>query len=320
MATVTATITYLLSEQGRRESLRTGGDGRRVQEDQGVISDKDLEAFAVGEDGQVSFDMTHMHGCDPDFNPGVLPRASKGRFQDGTIVWDVVPTWEDLLEVVCGFKAESDDMQAAYEAHQAKLERVAQQFLEDPSARATRLDKGAATIAGERFYGDHPVIAEARRRAEIDVDEARKRNRATLAEWVGQHGTENQRQRLAAGLLPWKEAFEAAEDYLFKPTSSFAVYKKFDVGDVCMCLSRAEGETCSPKFQSVDATELTADEWEQFARIKSTVPGAQFQLREHRAQCESASEPQVRRGVIVKFTLGQLTFKREFALTDELPF
>jgi hypothetical protein len=322
MATVTATVTYLLSEQGRRQSLRNGGDGRRVQQVQGSISDQDLDAFVVNDEGQVSFDLTHMHGLDPDFNPGVLLPATKGRFQDGALLWDIVPTWGDLVESVCAFKAETDDMQAADEAHQAKLERVAQQFMDDPSARATRLDKRAAIIGGEQFYGDLAVIVEARRRADFDIEEARKKNRATLAEWVEQHGTENQRQRLSAGLLPWKEAFDAVEDYLFKPTSSFPLYEKFDIGDICMCLSRVEGQTCSPKFQSVDAAELTADEWEQFAAIKTAVEGAQFQLREHRAQCESATEAQMRRGVIVKFSLGQLTFKREFALTldQDVPF
>ena len=38
------------------------------------------------------------------------------------------------------------------------------------------------------------------------------------------------------------------------------------------------------KFQSVDASELTADEWEKFAEIQAAVPGATLQLREHRAQ------------------------------------
>jgi hypothetical protein len=60
--------------------------------------------------------------------------------------------------------------------------------------------------------------------------------------------------------------------------------------------------------------ELAADEWPQYSAIRAAVPDATFQLREHRAKCSSATEPTIRRGVIVKRTLDRLTFKREFAL------
>ena len=60
--------------------------------------------------------------------------------------------------------------------------------------------------------------------------------------------------------------------------------------------------------------DLTAEEWDQFAKIKNRVCDAQFQLREHWAECES-DFPKMRRGVIVKFVVGHLAFKREFALT-----
>ncbi len=71
---------------------------------------------------------------------------------------------------------------------------------------------------------------------------------------------------------------------------------------------------CKVKFKSVDATELSAREWEQFSKLKAFAPTAQFVLREHHAQCERG-EPLMKRGVIVKFQVENLTFKREFALT-----
>ena len=49
--------------------------------------------------------------------------------------------------------------------------------------------------------------------------------------------------------------------------------------------------------------------------VLTAAPDATLQLREHRAKCASAVEPMIRRGVIVKFTVDRLTFKREFALS-----
>jgi hypothetical protein len=324
MANIMVTIRYFLSEQGRRESLRQGGDGRRIQEVTGVGVDADLDAFTVNDDGEVSFDLTDLHGCDPDFNPRILPPASKGRFQKGEILWDVVPGWDDLLVVVRGFKAELDEIDAYYREHQNQLEAIAREFLNDPTARPEQLNRESVKIKGESFYGDHPVVAEAKQRAANDLEELKKTNRAMLREWIIRNGTDNQRERLAAELLPWKEAFETAEEHYFKPLEGFPLYRRFEPAEVLCVCEQQGGFRCEPKFQSFDATELTADEWEQFARIKSAVPGGTFQFREHRAKCATAPEPEIRRGVIVKFTLGQLIFKREFAVTTtsdvEVPF
>jgi hypothetical protein len=318
---IQARITYYLSEMGRRDSLRQGGSGFRVQEEIDFINEPDLEAFHVDEDGQVSFDLTTMHGCDPDFNPQIRPPASKGRYvsASGAIEWDIVPSWDDLLAVVRGFKNESDDMEASHLEERAVAHRIAQEFLDDPAARASFVGTDHAVIAGKRFNArDHPVFYDARKRWDHDQSELKKANRATLAEWVGRHGTENQRQRLNAGVLPWQEAYDTVAEYLYRPLADFLIYRRFEPEQVCLCI-RAGSDLCNVKFQSVDATELTADEWDQLSNIQAAIPGATFQLREHRAQCVAAASPQVRRGVIVKFLLGQLGFKREFALDRKTP-
>jgi hypothetical protein len=321
-----ARIKYLLSEQGRRDSLKKGGNAQRIQEVTGTVANADLECFSVDLEGNVSFDLAgefdFMEQPSRDFpsNKGRWVRKGEGYIVE-EVQWDVVPSWEDLVAIARQFKRDHDQS-AAYQAEQLKeTEAIGNAFLKDPNARATTVAKDHVVIDGRRFEGFTPVVNTARKRWQRDQDELKKANRATLAEWVGQHGTENQRQRLAAGLLPWQEAYEAAENYLFAPAAAFQLYQRFEIEDICLCV-RMGDDFCDPKFQSVDATELTADEWEQFARIKSALPGAQFQLREHRAQCKSAENPEMRRGVIVKFTMGQLTFKREFALTtvDEVSF
>lgn len=318
MATILATVRYYLSEQGRRHSLKQGGNGRRLQEVMNIVPPDELDAFVVNDEGQASFDMTELHGCDPDLNPKILPPASKGRFENGEILWDVVPTWEDLLGIVRGFKNECDDMAASYEDQQKKLNGIAEKFLAEPAARPDQLRNDRVKIDGEWFYGAHAALDEAKRRAALDVEEVKTANRGMLREWIIRNGTDNQRERLFVDLLPWKEAFETVEEHFFQSLKNVPRYRRFEPSEVpCECTTEFK---CEPKFQSVDAAELTADEWDQFAKIKGAAPAATFQFREHRAKCVTATQPKIRRGVIVKFTLGQLTFKREFALTfDEVP-
>ena len=92
-------------------------------------------------------------------------------------------------------------------------------------------------------------------------------------------------------------------------------YERFALQEVCAC-QRKDGTFCKVKFKSVEAASLTADEWEQFSKIKALAPEATFQLREHSAECVTAFAAKIRRGVIVKFAVDSLTFKREFALTE----
>jgi hypothetical protein len=320
---VQARIKYLLSEQGRRDSLRRGGNGRHIQEVRGPVDDTDLDVFQVDDDGNAFFDATSLE-YDPSDPPAIVP-ASKGRLVTtpvgpDEIHWDVVPSWEDLITVAKGIKAYNDE-QAAYEEEDRQLlKHIAEEFINNPSARATSLERDHVIISDRRFEKFTQTYNEARKRWESDQEELKKSNRATLREWIIRNGTDNQRQRLAAELLPWKEAYETVEANFFKPLEGFQLYRRFEPEEVtCVCPGEFK---CDPKFQSVDATEVTADEWDQFAKLRAVVPGATFQFREHRAKCQSAVEPEIRRGVIVKFSLGQLTFKREFALTAdvEVPF
>jgi hypothetical protein len=312
-----ARITYLLSERGRKDSLLKGGDGKRKQIVLGVVSDPaDLEIFKVDEEGQASFDATtapeQTERNDKYHWVLIGQRDSPGYFE---VDWDVVPTWDDLLQfgrwAEDVIKQQLTEATIAHEEDLAEEKRVADAFLADPSARADIIEEDSVTIEGHDFWSNE-VVSEAKARWRRDQEELKRANRATLAEWINKHGTANQRQRLANGLLPWKEAFEAAEEHLYAPLAEFPLYKRFEIEEVC----QPEGDEglCKVKFQSVDATELTADEWDTYSKIRAVIHNATFQLREHRAQCNHTVEWLVRRGVIVKFSLGQLTWKREFAL------
>jgi len=121
-------------------------------------------------------------------------------------------------------------------------------------------------------------------------------------------------ETLGVSRKPWRQGDRwSVREHLFAPLEQFSLYVRFEVSDVCVCEHAGNGP-CGLKFQSVDATQLTAEEWDQLSAIRAAVPDAQFQIREHRAKCKSRSETEVKRGVIVKRQVDQLTFRREYAL------
>ena len=132
-------------------------------------------------------------------------------------------------------------------------------FLADPTARADKVADDYVTIAGYDFRGaEDSMVVEARARFAADQENLRSANRATLAAWINQHDTNNQKQRLVAGLLPWPEAYESLEKQLYPPLKMCRRYERFALQDVCEC-QREDGTFCKVKCKSVDAASLTAD-------------------------------------------------------------
>jgi len=319
---VQAQIRYYLSEEGRRDSLRNGGDGCRIQTIAGTVANGDLDGFSVSDSGQVSFDMTI------DFAPWKfdLPTGavwSKSDDNQERLEWYVVPTWDALVTVTKSLARAWEDVARQHDEYEEALKETVRKFLADGALRADRLERDYVRVGKYSFYNDDPTAIEARKRWAADQEELKKQNRATIGEWILRNGTDNQRDRLNAGLLPWAEAYSSAEEYFYRPLADVPLYERFDAGQVCRCNREWDEQPCKIKFRSADAIELTAEEWNQFANIKALVPGASFQLRQHHAQCRSGHE-EMKRGVIVKFVLGQLSFKRQYALTGvqsaEVPF
>jgi hypothetical protein len=315
MMPVGARITYVLSEQGRRDSLRKGGNGRRVQQVSGAVPDADLDAFIVNENGDVSFDASREFGIFDAESDIALPQGkaawsqvAEDRDLDVCIEWHQVPTWNDLLDIARKLRDAKREQADLVQQQEDERKRAASQFMNDPAARATQLENNYVVIGDRRFdeKNDPLVVREARRRVAADRNEA-------LREWIIRNGTENQQQRLAAHFLPVEEAYESVENKFYAPLVSFPLYERFDPGRVCRC-SLDFGEHCKIKFQAVDGRQLTAEEWDQYAAIQAVATGATLQVREHTAECESGYT-EMKRGVIVKFTLGPVTFKREYALT-----
>ncbi len=306
--TIHATITYALSEGGRRVLLRSGGDGKRLQTQSGTINDEDLESFRVDSDGQVSFDATSVCW---DGESGDYP-AEIGNLKlidehgrEWTIEWKTPPNWLSLVSLVrWAANAEQTSLSLEFDHHmedEARRKKIADCFLNDPSALADQVTDKVVRIGDDEFNATEPVSIEARRR-----------NREAFGDWIRRYGTENQIQRFEAGHLPWSEGVSLIESQLFGALDEFHVYERFVEDDVCLC---KENQECRVRFQSVDAGPLSASEWELYQSILSAFPEASFQPREHRAFAGCRPEPLVRRGVIVKKKVGSLLLKREYALT-----
>ena len=323
---ITATISYRLSQAGRQDSLRKGGDGKKEQTQIAEVQSNDVELFVVDEDGNASFDATrcvsHVERATDKFHRiAVFGRRQPIGWSE--IEWDIAPTWGQLLEFarwVNGVElrlAEEHEGSLVAQALEVNAEEhaVGANFLSDPNARAEKVEEDSVTIAGIDFW-DSKIVEEAKRRWAADREKIKQENRSTLAGWIREHGTDNQRQRLDAGLLPWQEASDGLEQYLFEPLTAFPLYERFDRTEVCKCVGdEYQAKVCEVKFKSFDATVLSAEEWDRYTHIRDAVPDAQFQLREHQAACHSVENPLIRRGVIVKRTVGWLTYKREYALT-----
>lgn len=319
-----ARIFYLLSDQGRKRLLLRGGDGKREQVAWGTPpTDADIDLFKIDSENYVSLDLTTT-----PFSAMVLSTSYHRKYEEltpgnsrATLLWDIVPTWEDLIafarEAEAHWAKEADEHDNMALQELAEQQDVEARFFADPNARAEKIQEDCVTVGGVDFWGSEttPIIKEALARSARDLEERRKANRRTLANFIENHGSDNQRQRLAAGLLPWQEANDALEAHLYSPLKDFPVYQRFTVEEVCKCVETGfMEEACKPTFKATDATELSAKEWETFAAVKKCVPLATFQLREHRAACAAFVPAEVRRGVIVKFDVDNLKFKREFGL------
>ena len=236
------TASYLLSEEGRKASLLTGGDGRAVQQ------------LTV----QVRTNRLHLVGVDAE---GVArlklrPRYQLDGEQGGVVRIDAPPTYDGPPDIEDLFReaARNHQLERAYqtervatktkrrEADRERRAQIAEAFLSDPSQRA--LVHPVPTPTHCYLASDHGRVAfhansdevpardvpiEAHRWFRADLRARRDQNlqqrgaqlalheekKRVIAQWIAVHGTSEQRDRQAAGMLPMQEAVEAMTDEAF---------------------------------------------------------------------------------------------------------
>lgn len=340
--TLAASAVYQLSETGRKASLLAGGDGKAVQRLSVQVPATRLHLVTVGLGGQAKLKLQpHFERVD-----GQVVR------RDGPPVFDAPPTLDELFHIAARnhelareFRSSRSGARDEYRERRAE---VARAFLGDPSQRAmvrpvptprrcfmatssgrlmfdASLDAGlAAQVPAEayrRFRADRRAQREdhlKRRAADQALHEEKTR---VVAEWVAAHGSEDQRGRHAAGLLPVAEVIDALTDDAFAAVSDLPRYP-LDGADRLQAHLRALTGTnlvvhpSELAITGLNATDASAAEWAVIQQLKSRLPDADVTLREHRLSWRrDPTLPGISLyGVLTTRHLGPFVLRREFAV------
>lgn len=344
---LTVTATYTLSEDGRKASLLSGGDGRAVQQLTAHVPANRLHLVSVDADGVARLRLRPRYQLDG--NERVVRI-------DAAPVYDTPPDIEELFREA----ARNHQLERKYEAERraAKAHRresdherraaLAHKFLNDPAHRAlvhpppTPKRCYLAIEHGRVLFdanSDPPpardVPLEAHRRFRADLRARRERNlqqraeqlalheekKRVIAEWIAAHGTPEQQGRQAAGVLPIEEAIDAMTDDAFGVFANRPPYLHDGVArlqeHVRQHAQYAAAIVTRPDLivRSMNADTMSASQWAVVNEFQALLPDATVTLRVHRIAWKRDQQialPPIF-GVLVTARVGPFTFRREYA-------
>jgi hypothetical protein len=346
--TLSVTASYVLSEDGRKASLLSGGDGRAIQQIALQVPANRLHLVSVDKQGVARLKLR------PRFE-----RDSERRIVriDAAPLYDAPPTIDELYRAA----AKNHELESAYYAERVaqrskrsdddrtRRESIAEAFLADKDQRAVAHPPPSAkrcyiiTERGRLLFDvttdqgrakDVPPEAQRRFRADIRTREERNRqDRAAqltlheekkrfIADWVAANGTDEQKARQAAGVLPMAEAIEGITDQAFAVTGRLPLYTR----DGAERLQRAVRESSElvdtvvgqpdVTVRSTNAVKATAAQWAAVQDLQRLVTDASVVLREHvlssKRHQESASLTVF--GVLMTKRHGPFVLRREYVV------
>ena len=155
------------------------------------------------------------------------------------------------------------------------------------------------------------------RAAQLALHEEKKR---CTAERIAAHGSAEQRDRQAAGMLPMDEALEALADEAFAAIGDRPRYTRDGVARLQAHLRQDPRYTDvivtagTLSVISTDAVKATAAQWAILKEIQALVPHATATLRMHRLSWkQDAQAPAITvTGVLVVVNHGPFTLRREY--------
>lgn len=344
---LTVTAVYELSETGRKASLLSGGDGHALQQLQVQVPASRLHLVTVDPEGTARLKLR------PRFELDAEHRVVRS---DSVPTYDAPPSLEDLFreaarnhELERVYQAERNAARAKRrEAERAPRDEVARAFLADKSQRAlvhpAPSPKRCTLSTGQgRMYFDiatdeglaRDVPAEAHRRFRADLAAKKEKNlreraaqlalheekKRFIAEWIEKHGTPDQRERQAAGMLPMEEAIEAISEKAFAALAHLKVYARDGRQQLGMHLQRMLAVRDVRVFEdelivktSVVRT-ATASQWAALQEVQRCLPGAKVALREHRISSTKHTmlPPLALHSIVVTARCGPLTVRREYS-------
>jgi hypothetical protein len=290
--------------------------------------------------------------------PRYEPAAERGIVRiDAAPMYDGPPTVEDLYRAA----AKNHELETAYYAQRTaerakrrdsdreRREQLAETFLADreqraiphppPSTKRCYLvtDQGRVLFdvaTDEGIAKDVPAEAHRRFRADLRARQERNRQERTaqlalheekkrfIADWIAANGTEEQRARQAAGVLPMEEAIEAITGHVFAALAEQPQYERDGLGRLQAQLRRFSSTGSAPitsediVVRSEHAKTATAEQWSKVNTFRALLPGADVHLRVHRVSLKNSAsiQPIVQHGVLVTMKHGPFTLRREYSL------
>jgi len=348
MRTLSATATYLLSEEGRKASLLAGGDGRSLQQITLQVPLNRLHLVSVDRQGVARLKLR------PRFE---MEQAGLVR-HDTAPMYDAPPTVDDLYRAA----AKNHELEAAYHAQRtaaratrteddrARRQTLAEAFLADKGMRAAShppptpkacyvaterggvrfdvsTDQGLAkevpAEAHRRFRADRRAYHEKVRADQVAQAALHEEKKHFIGTWIAAHGTDDEKDRHAAGVLPMAEAIVCITDAMFASVDARPRY----VRDGAQRLQRLIQEcTGTPAVvlpsdvvvRSAHAMVASREEWAAVREIQERLPAAHVMLRHH--QVSSRRHPGVPGiviiGALVTMKHGPLVLRREYIVSD----
>ena len=344
--TLTVTATYRLSEDGRKASLLAGDDGRELQEITLPVPTNRIHLVSVDAEGHARLKLYPRYYLNADHT--VVRDDAPPRFE-------TLPTTDDLLKEA----ARNHQLERAYKVDRAEARRkrqdtkfdvhqqIAEDFLADLTRRAHEhprpTPRQCYLTARNRIVlfdakTDHGVArqvpSEAYRRYCADVKTRSERNRdifrremalhqerdRVIAEWVNTHGTRDQQDRHAAGMLPTREVLEGIADEQFAVASDRPRYVHDGVERLQSYLRQF------PPYANVVVTkrdlrvttdhaeDATEAQWTLMQDLRALFPDADVVLQRHRlAWARDADAPYLTMcGALVKRRVGPFVLLREY--------
>lgn len=351
--TLSVAADYRLSEAGRKASLLSGGNGRAEQRVKIAVPLTRLHLVHVDNNGIARLKLR------PQFKLNTDQRIVKIKFAP---VYDHPPTLDQLFQDA----ARNHELERAYHAQRTTAQaarretldewrnQVALEFLGDPNRRAVvypppskrrcqvMTDRGPVHFDAKRDMGvARQIPLEAFRRFDNDIRishgrgaDQRSRNLARHAlrqqmmhEWIALHGSYDQRERLSAGVLPFKEFVDALAEVTFQPLAHIPPYRTDGAARMQEQLRQLPGHA-DVVVTASDVSVVTrllptasATQWSLVNEIRNLIPGAQVQLRERSlAWTRDADAPKVRLvSALVTTRIGPVLLRREFDVPDSAP-
>ena len=349
--TLTATASYLLSEDGRKASLLSGGDGRSVQQINLQVPSNRLHLVSVDRQGVARLRLRPRFEMD---GTGIVRI-------DTAPMYDAPPTIDELYRAA----ARNHELEAAYYAQRtalrtkradddrARRQTVAEAFLADKGMRAAShppptpktcyviterggvlfdvsIDQGLARDvppeAHRRFRADQRTYRERVRQDQIAQAALHEEKKRFIAEWIHANGTDDEKARQAAGVLPMAEAVARITDQVLAPINGRRVYVHDGAQRLQNFIRQVNGSADvvvahgDVVVRSAHAVMASAEEWATIREIQERLPEAHAVLRHHllSSRRHQGVPSVVVIGALVTLKHGPFVLRREYIVSDRL--